>query len=121
GKEREAAGFQHFWLRGRQDGIAGGYEDYCLELKAALADRFAHLPRGGMNYAYHMDASLYAKYLRQMSERHGTRRVEGKIAEVATDAASGWITALKMEDGTAIEGDFFIDCTGFRALLIGKA
>jgi tryptophan halogenase len=120
GKDRKTAGFQHFWLRGRKDGIASGYEDYCFELKAALADRFAHLPRGGINYAYHMDASLYAKYLRQFSERHGARRVEGKIAEVLTDAESGYLTALKMEDGTAIEGDFFIDCTGFRALLIGK-
>lgn len=120
GKDQKTAGFQHFWLRGRKDGIASGYEDYCFELKAALADRFAHLPRGGINYAYHMDASLYAKYLRQFSERHGARRVEGKIAEVLTDAGSGYITALKMEDGSAIEGDFFIDCTGFRALLIGK-
>ena len=120
GKGQKTAGFQHFWLRGRKDGIASGYEDYCFELKAALADRFAHLPRGGINYAYHMDASLYAKYLRQFSERHGARRVEGKIAEVLTDADSGFITALKMEDGSAIEGDFFIDCTGFRALLIGQ-
>ena len=120
GKDQKTAGFQHFWLRGRKDGIASGYEDYCFELKAALADRFAHLPRGGINYAYHMDASLYAKYLRQFSERHGARRVEGKIAEVLTDAESGYITALKMEDGSAIEGDFFIDCTGFRALLIGQ-
>ena len=120
GKDQKTAGFQHFWLRGRKDGIASGYEDYCFELKAALADRFAHLPRGGINYAYHMDASLYAKYLRQFSERHGARRAEGKIAEVLTDAGSGYITALKMEDGSAIEGDFFIDCTGFRALLIGK-
>jgi len=120
GKDQKTAGFQHFWLRGRKNGIASGYEDYCFELKAALADRFAHLPRGSINYAYHMDASLYAKYLRQFSERHGAKRVEGKIAEVLTDAESGCITALKMEDGSAIEGDFFIDCTGFRALLIGQ-
>ena len=118
--DQRTAGFQHFWLRGRKECVASGYEDYCLELKAALADRFAHLPRSGMNYAYHMDASLYAKFLRQMSERHGARRVEGKIADVVMDAESGDIAALKMEDGTSIEGDFFIDCTGFRALLIGK-
>jgi tryptophan halogenase len=121
GRDQRTAGFQHFWLRGRREGIATGYEDYCFELKAALADRFAHLPRGGINYAYHMDASLYARYLRQMSERHGARRVEGRITEVVTDPASGYITALKMEDGALIEGDLFVDCTGFRALLIGKA
>lgn len=120
GQDQRTAGFQHFWLRGQKEGIASGYEDYCFELKAALVDRFAHLPRGGINYAYHMDASLYARYLRQMSERHGVRRVEGKIADVLTDAESGYITALKMEDGGLIEGDFFLDCTGFRALLIGK-
>lgn len=121
GNERGTTGFQHFWLRGRQEGMASGYEDYCLELKAALGDRFAHLPHGGLHYAYHMDASLYARFLRQFSERHGARRVEGKIAEVLTDAGSGFITALKMENGDTLEGDLFIDCTGFRALLIGKA
>ncbi len=68
GKDHWSAGFQHFWLRGRKDGIASGYEDYCVELKASLEDKFAHLPRGGINYAYHMDASLYARFLRSFSE-----------------------------------------------------
>ncbi|MET0580355.1 MAG: tryptophan halogenase family protein, partial [Pseudoxanthomonas sp.] len=120
GKDHWSAGFQHFWLRGRKEGIASGYEDYCVELKASLVDRFAHLPRGGINYAYHMDASLYARFLRSFSERHGARRIEGKIVDVATDAASGHITSLTLADGSTIEGDLFIDCTGFRALLIGK-
>ncbi len=120
GKDQKMAGFQHFWLRGHQEGIASDYEDHWFEYQAALAGKFAHLPRATINYAYHMDASLYARYLRQMSEHHGARRVEGKIADVLTDAQSGCITALKMEDGALIEGDFFIDCTGFRALLIGK-
>jgi tryptophan halogenase len=120
GKDHWSAGFQHFWLRGRRDGVASGYEDYCVELKASLEDKFAHLPRGGINYAYHMDASLYARFLRAFSEKHGARRIEGKIVDVATDAASGEITALTLADGSTIEGDFFIDCTGFRALLIGK-
>ena len=121
GADQRIAGFQHFWLRGRELGIASGYEDYCFELKAALADRFAHLPRGAINYAYHMDAALYARFLRGFSERHGARRIEGRIAQVETDGASGFITALRMQDGSRIEGDFFIDCTGFRALLIDQA
>lgn len=121
GRDHWSAGFQHFWLRGRELGIASGYEDYCVELKAALEDKFAHLPRGGINYAYHMDAACYAKFLRGFSERHGAKRIEGKIAEVKIDADSGFITGLCMEDGSTVEGDFFIDCTGFRALLIGKA
>ncbi|HYM85350.1 MAG TPA: tryptophan halogenase family protein [Pseudoxanthomonas sp.] len=121
GKDHWSAGFQHFWLRGRREGLASGYEDYCVELKASLEDRFAHLPRGGINYAYHMDASLYARFLRTFSEKHGVHRVEGKIVDVATDEASGYITALKLADGSTLEGDLFIDCTGFRALLIDKA
>lgn len=120
GKDHWSAGFQHFWLRGRKEGIASGYEDYCMELKASLQDRFAHLPRGGINYAYHMDANLYARFLRNFSEKNGMKRIEGKIVEVATDEVSGHITALTLADGSTIEGDLFIDCTGFRALLIGK-
>ena len=120
GKDHWMGGFQHFWRRGRELGIAGPYEDYCIELKAALENRFAHLPKNGINYAYHMDASLYAKFLRKFSEGYGTQRIEGKIVEVTTDHDSGYLTSLKLEDGTEIEGDLFIDCTGFRALLIGK-
>ncbi len=121
GKDHWSAGFQHFWLRGRELGIASGYEDYCVELKAAMQDKFAHLPRGGINYAYHMDASLYARFLRTLSQGHGAKRVEGKIVEVLTDEASGHVAALKLADGSLLEGDLFIDCTGFRALLIGQA
>ncbi|GAB3510561.1 tryptophan 7-halogenase [Pseudoxanthomonas daejeonensis] len=119
GKDHWSAGFQNFWLRGRAEGVATDYSDYCIELQAALQDRFSHLPRYHVNYAYHMDAALYARYLRGFSEQHGCRRIEGKIVDVATDA-EGCITSLKLERGEVIEGDLFIDCTGFRALLIGK-
>jgi tryptophan 7-halogenase len=121
GKDHWTAGFQHFWLKGRERGLAGDYGDYCLELKASLASKFAHLPRGGMNYAFHIDASLYAKYLRTFSERFGAQRIEGKIVEVKTDPESGFITAIRLDSGSDIEGDLFIDCTGFRGLLIGQA
>jgi len=73
-----------------------------------------------MNYAYHLDASLYAKFLRKFSEGYGTQRIEGKIVEVKTDPASGYITAIRLDSGVDIEGDLFIDCTGFRGLLIGQ-
>jgi tryptophan halogenase len=119
GKDHWSAGFQHFWLRGRAEGLASEYSDYCIELQAALQDRFSHLPRYHVNYAYHMDAALYARFLRGFSERHGCKRVEGKIVDVATDAEGG-ISSIKLERGEVIEGDLFIDCTGFRALLIGK-
>jgi tryptophan 7-halogenase len=120
GKDHWTAGFQHFWLKGRERRLAGEYGDYCLELRAAEENRFAHLPRGGMNYAFHLDAGLYASFLRRFSEGYGVRRIEGKIAEVQTDAASGHIRALRLDSGGLIEGDLFIDCTGFRALLIGQ-
>lgn len=120
GKDHWSAGFQHFWLRGRAEGLASEYSDYCIELQAALQDRFSHLPRYHVNYAYHMDAALYARFLRDFSGRHGCKRVEGKIVDVATDA-EGCISSIKLERGEVIEGDLFIDCTGFRALLIGKA
>lgn len=120
GRDHWSAGFQHFWLRGRGLGVAQAYADYCLELQAAQQGRFAHPQGGRINYAYHMDASLYARFLRSFSERHGARRIEGRIVEVETDADSGHINALKLADGNRIEGDLFIDCTGFRALLIGQ-
>ena len=60
-------------------------------------NRFAHLPRGGMNYAFHIDASLYAKFLRKFSEGFGVQRIEGKIVEVKTDPAAGYITALRLD------------------------
>jgi len=121
GRDHWTAGFQHFWRRGRELGLAGSYDDYCIELQAALQDKFAHLTNYRMNYAYHLDASLYARFLRAMSERNGCRRIEGKIVEVVTDSGSGFITALRLERGEVIEGDLFIDCTGFRALLIDQA
>jgi tryptophan 7-halogenase len=120
GKDHWTAGFQHFWLKGRERGLAGDYGDYCLELKAAQQNRFAHLPRGGMNYAFHFDAGLYAKYLRKFSEGYGVQRIEGKIVDIRTDAALGHIKSLKLDSGLDIEGDLFIDCTGFRGLLIGQ-
>jgi tryptophan halogenase len=72
-----------------------------------------------MNYAYQLDSTLYAKFLRSIAEADGAVRVEGKIAEVELQRESGNIAALKLESGQCIEGDLFIDCTGFRALLIG--
>lgn len=120
GTDHWTAGFQHFWLKGLERGLAGDYGEYCLEFRAAQEDRFAHLPRGGMNYAFHIDAGLYARFLRGFSERLGAVRIEGKIVEVRSDAQSGEIRSLRLDSGAEIEGDLFIDCTGFRGLLIGQ-
>ena len=120
GRDHWSAGFQHFWLKGRQRGLAGDFGDYCLELKAALESRFAHIPSPGINYAFHIDATLYAQYLRRFSEKLGVRRVEGKIVEVGTHAESGYIESLTLDSGQRLEGDLFIDCTGFHGLLIER-
>ncbi|RYD61358.1 MAG: tryptophan 7-halogenase, partial [Sphingomonadales bacterium] len=121
GKDHWAAGFQHFWMYARERGLADSYDDYCLELVAAMQSKFAHLPDESMNYAYQLDSGLYAKFLRKMAEGDGTKRIEGKIARVELDGESGDIAALTLESGERIEGDLFLDCTGFRAVLIEQA
>ncbi len=119
GQDHWTAGFQHFWLKGRDRKLARRYGEYCLELRAAEENRFAHLPRNSLNYAFHLDATLYAKFLRKHSERLGVRRIEGRIADVARHA-DGDIAALRLADGALLEADLFVDCTGMRALLIGQ-
>lgn len=121
GQDHWSAGFQHFWLNGRERGHDAAYDAYCLELVAALEGKFAHLPDERMNYAYQLDSSLYAQFLRRMAEADGTRRIEGCIAHVALDGESGDVAGLHLESGAVVEGDLFLDCTGFRALLIEQA
>jgi tryptophan 7-halogenase len=121
GKDHWTAGFQHFWMKGLHRRLAADYGAYCLEVQAALKGRFAHLPDDGIHYAYHLDATLYARFLRQFSERLGVERIEGKIVQVRTDAERRDIRSLCLDTGSEIEGDLFIDCTGFRGLLIGDA
>jgi len=121
GRDHWSAGFQHFWMHGREHGHDRAYDDYCLELVAAMQGKFAHLPDDRMNYAYQLDSTLYAKFLRAMAEREGTTRVEGKIADVELVGESGDIAALVLDSGQRIAGDLFLDCTGFRALLIERA
>jgi len=118
GTDHWTAGFQHFWLRDRARGSAEDYGAYCLELVAAQQSRFSHLPKQGLNYAFHLDATLFARFLRKFSEKLGAVRIEGKIVEVDTDPESGFVRSLKLDSGQVVEGDLFIDCTGFRGLLI---
>jgi tryptophan halogenase len=110
--------FQHFWLAAQEQGFGGDLGDYCFERKAAEAGKFAMSDAVKINYAYHFDAGLYAAHLRRMSEARGVRRIEGKISRVEQHAQSGYVTALVLESGQTVPGDLFVDCTGFRALLI---
>jgi tryptophan 7-halogenase len=121
GKDCWAAGFQHFWLKGLELGISTEFGDYCLERKAAEAHKFAHLANNGLNYAFHLDAGLYAQFLRKLSESFGVNRIEGKIVSVKRNAKNEHIESITLDSNKIIEGDLFIDCTGFRGLLIEEA
>ena len=84
GQDCWAAGFQHFWTRGRQLGLSGDFGQYCLERVAAEAHKFAHLPKNGLNYAFHIDAGRYAGFLRQLAEQAGLKRIDARIEKVVT-------------------------------------
>jgi len=120
----DGVSFQHRWIKARLDGLADNFEVYSLNTVAARAGKFefpAADPRSilsTLGYAYHFDASLYAKYLRARSERKGVKRYEGVVKHVDQDPESGFITALHTNRGDLIGGDLFIDCTGFRGVLI---
>ncbi|MBC3766194.1 tryptophan halogenase family protein [Neptunicella marina] len=117
GQSSYLAEFQHFWLHGQTRGITAPYSDYCLELKAAEQHKFAIDKAGKINFAYHLDAGKYALFLRQFSEKLGVKRIEGQIEHV-TQHPSGDIKSLQLANGQTIDGDLFIDCTGFKGLLI---
>lgn len=121
GKECWAGEFHHFWLHGLRKGIKDDFGDYCYELQAAKANKFALSKNTPINYAYHLDATRYAQYLQEFSKKLGVTRVEGKIQQVNKDNKSGEISSLTLASGQIVEGDFFIDCTGFQGLLIEQA
>ncbi|WP_417450135.1 tryptophan halogenase family protein [Kordiimonas sp.] len=121
GKAPWMADFHHLWMQAKADGFGGDLDDYCLELRAAEAGKFAISNKLNLNYAYHLDASRYATFLRAHSEKRGVKRVEGKFVDVRLCADTGFIKSLVMESGEEIPGDFFVDCSGFRAALIEKA
>jgi tryptophan halogenase len=121
GQSTLACAFHHFWLDALRRGMDSELGDYCLETVASRDDRFALQTEPQVNYAYHLDAGLYARFLRQRAEGHGLKRVEGKIREVRRNPESGFVEALVLEDGQVLEGDLFVDCTGFRGLLIEQA
>ncbi len=126
GKSHWMAPFHNVWLEARSQGFGGSLDDYSLELQAARAGRFQIHKNLNIGYAYHFDAVLYGKYLRKLSEGTGgvgggVKRIEGDITGVNQDAETGFITSLTLASGQVIEGDLFIDCTGFRGLLIEQA
>lgn len=118
--------FHQHWKRAAEAGHDKDLWHYSLhrlaadEAKFGKLDRVGNTPMTGLAYAYHFDASLYAAYLRAYSESRGVIRTEGIVQSVARDAQSGDITSITLDSGHQVAGDFFIDCTGFRALLLGQ-
>jgi tryptophan halogenase len=127
GYEMHGVSFHHVWHRMRQLGDKRPIQVFNLETMAAYFGKFAReedykrddLPP--VNYAYHIDAGRYAAFLRRYAEARGVVRREGRVADVALDGESGYVTSLKLVDGSTIAGDLFVDCSGFRGLLIEQA
>lgn len=115
------ADFHHFWLHAQSRGFGGDLGEYCVEWMAGEADRMALDVMPNIGHAYHIDASRYARFLREIAEPAGVKRVEGKIQSVDLDPERGFIDAIVLESGQRIEADLFLDCTGFRSLLLGQA
>jgi tryptophan halogenase len=113
------ADFHQFWLHARAKGMGGELGEYCAEWVAGEANRFSH--EANLGYAYHLDAWRYVAFLRSLAEPAGVKRIEGKIRSVERNGESGDIDAILLENGTRIEADLFVDCTGFRSLLLGQA
>ncbi len=117
--------FQHYWTRAHKAGFAKPLQRYSMN---ELAARTMRMQRGKtrdggpeLPYAYHFDAGLYAAFLRSYAEARGVIRHEGLVSDTLLSPNSGDIASLSLQDGRVIEGDFFIDCSGFQGLLIEKA
>ena len=124
GRPFDTVSMHHYWQQANAAGKASSLDDYCMAWAAASAGRFAPpLPDqrsvlSTYDYAYHFDAGLYAGFLREYSEKRGVTRVEGKVTDVKLDAVNGFVESVQLADGRRISGELFIDCSGFRGLLI---
>ncbi len=118
--------FHQFWLKLRQAGRAAPIGAYSPQTVMAPQGKFAprdrnappNSPLADIAYAYHFDATRYARFLRELAEQRGVQRIEGKIVGVNQRAADGFIESVTLASGQVVEGELFIDCSGFRGLLI---
>lgn len=127
GADFDVVPLHHHWVKLHGQGQVGEFQNFSMAWAMAKAGRFDRpIPdrrriQSTFDYAYHFDAVLYARFLRSYAETRGVRRIEGRIAKTNHRSEDGYITSITMEDGRNIEGDLFIDCTGFRGLLIEDA
>jgi tryptophan 7-halogenase len=127
GEDIGGVAFHHHWARLHRAGGTDPIETFSIPVMAARGDRFAYPDPNPdallstYSYAYQFDAGLYAAYLRDYAEARGVERIEGKVIEVAQDAGSGFVTSVMLDSGKAIAGELFVDCSGFRGLLIEQA
>jgi len=126
GVDMNGIDFHQYWMHSRAAGNDHPIDDYSLCAVAGLSNKFA-LPdpnpqniRSHIRYAYHFDATLYARFLRDYAETRGVRRVEGKVDQIMQAPETGYVTGLKLDNGELISGELFFDCTGFSSLLLGK-
>ncbi len=127
GFDMEGLHFHNFWHRYNAMGPAPHIDNYCLQILAARERKFQrsdislkNSPLNSIVYAFQFDASLYAKFMADFAKARGVIRTEGRILEAEQNPETGHIQSVKLENGDTYEGDLFIDCSGFHALLIEK-
>ena len=127
GRDLGLVAFHHYWVRQRRRGKAQDLGSYTFNTVAARRQRFMrsanvqNSPLSNIFYAFHFDASLYAAYLREYSEQLGVERIEGRVVDVQLRGEDGYIESVQLESGQRVDGELFIDCSGFRGLLIEQA
>jgi tryptophan halogenase len=125
GRPLNGLSFHQVWLKYRDHPSVGPLAAYSMSAVAAAKHRFAHSatdpddPLSQIAYAFHFDAAAYGQFLRGHAEKLGAERIEGRIVDVEQDNETGYVTALRLDDDRRVRGDLFIDCSGFRSLLLG--
>jgi tryptophan halogenase len=128
GQDLGAVPFHHYWLKLHGRGEAGDLADYSINTAAPARNKFMRArhdmpgsPMADIAHAFHFDAGLYARYLRRYSEERGVRRTEGRVVHTRLRGADGFIDAVVLAGGEVVQADLFIDCSGFRGVLIEEA
>ncbi len=128
GQEVWTVDFHQYWLKQYLAGKAPELDKFSINTAACAANKFMRprmdmpkSPLSQIRYAFHFDATLYARYLRKYAEQRGVKRIEGRIASVQQREGDGFVSSVTLQSGQVVEGGLFVDCSGFRALLIEGA